>query len=161
MDHHGYLCEQHANLAWGRIEWRDTDRCHAEIPYAEARNYVRTEARAKRTAERRKPASMGQIYYVRVDGLVKVGWTTKLADRVRAYGPKAELVVNYPGTRADEAALHRQLTPARFRGREWYSDNDVIQMFIAQALEKYGPPRFQRIDWTEAPRQNIKPRRSR
>lgn len=159
IGHEGYLCESHADKVWYKIEWRDADRSSEEIVGREGRDYTRVEARAKRTVERRKPSSMGEIYFVQVDELIKVGWTTKLADRVRAYGPNAVLLANYPGSRADEAALHRQLTPARYRGREWYSDGDIIRMFISEAIEKHGPPRFQTIGWSE-PRQVVAGKRA-
>lgn len=146
---HLAVCEGHADSIWYRIEQRDADTSDEMIVGREGRDYVRAEARAKRTIDRRKPTSVGEIYFVQVDDLIKVGWTSKLADRIRAYGPKAILLANYPGTRADEAALHRQLTPARFRGREWYSDCDIIRMFIAEAITKHGPPRFQTVGWTE------------
>lgn len=155
------LCELHAGLVWETVENRDARQLDVLIPGSEWRDYVRAETRAKRSVERRKPASIGQIYFVRIGEPIKVGWTTKLADRVRAYGPTAELLVNYPGSRADEATLHRQLTPSRFRGREWYSETDIIQAFIAEALKKYGRPRFDRIDWTEPKTSNVKPKTRR
>lgn len=160
VGHEGYLCEDHAGLIWQIVERRDADHCDELVPGAEGRNYIRTEARAKRTTERRKPTAMGEVYFVQVDDLIKVGWTSKLADRVRSYGPKAVLLVNYPGTRADEAALHRQLTPARSHGREWYADCDITRAFIAEAREKHGRPRFSRIEWTEPKKSNIRPKAS-
>ena len=154
----GRVCEFHADVIWRKVERRDADSCHIDLAGMEAREYDRAEARAKRTKGRRKPTAMGEIYFVRIDDLIKVGWTTKLADRIRAYGPNATLLANYPGTRADEAALHRQLTPARFRGREWYSDTDVIRAFIAEALATHGPPRFKSIPWTEPKSSNVRPK---
>lgn len=160
IGHEGYMCEHHADRVWLKVERRDAEKCDEIVPGAEAREYDRAEARAKRAVETRKPVAMGEIYFVQVDGLIKVGWTTKLADRIRAYGPKAELLANYPGTRSDEAALHRQLKPARFKGREWYSDTDVIRAFITEATQKHGPPRFQRIEWT-TPKQIVAGKRHR
>jgi hypothetical protein len=148
----GYLCEFHADTIWHKVEWRDADTCDQITTGAEGREYTRAEARKKRAGERRKPAAMGQIYFVQVDGLIKVGWTSKLLDRIRAYGPKATLLANYPGTRSDEADLHRQLAPARFKGREWYTDGDVVRLFINEALAKHGPPRFTSISWTQPKR---------
>lgn len=156
----GYLCEQHADAIWFRVEQRDTDNCDQPIVGAEGRESTRAESRKKRTVEKRKPSAMGQIYFVLVDGLIKVGWTASLADRVRAYGPKATLLVNYPATRADETALHKQLTPARAHGREWYSDCGITRMFIDEALAKHGPPRFTAIGWTE-PKQVVAGKRHR
>lgn len=143
------LCHFHADLIWHTVEWRDTDRYDETVEGAEGRAYTRVEARAKRSEVQRKPAAMGEIYYVRVGGLIKVGWTTKLADRVRSYGPDAVLLANYPGTRADEGALHRQLKPARYKGREWYTDGGVTDLFIKRALKEHGPPRFTTVGWTE------------
>lgn len=68
--------------------------------------------------------------------------------------------MNYPGTRADEAALHRQLTPSRFKGREWYSDTPIVQRFIEDALKIYGPPRFEQLGWTK-PKQIVAGKRHR
>lgn len=155
----GRVCERHANGIWETVEMRDATHRDQNIPGMESRDYIRSDARKIRAVERRKPTSVGEIYFVRIDDLIKVGWTSKLADRIRAYGPKAELLANYPGTRADEAALHRQLTPARFRGREWYSDTDIIRAFVAEAVAKHGRPRFARIDWTEPKTSNVKPKR--
>lgn len=155
----GGICERHAGSIWERVEWRDARKRDEAIPGMEGRDYIRADARKVKAIERRKPTSVGEIYFVRIDDLVKVGWTSKLADRIRSYGPKAELLVNYPGTRADEAALHRQLTPARFKGREWYRETDIIQAFIAEALEKHGRPRFASIEWTTPKTSNVKPKR--
>lgn len=84
----GQVCEKHADAIWERVEMRDAHKRHEDIPGMESRDYVRDDARKIRAAERRKPTSQGQIYFVRMDGLIKVGWTSKLAERVRAYGPK-------------------------------------------------------------------------
>lgn len=145
----GRICEKHAGDIWLYVETRDTEQCDKAIPGAEAREYHRADLRKKRAVARRKPTAHGEIYFVLVDGLVKVGWTSKLADRIRAYGPKAVVLANYPGTRSDEATLHRQLTPARAHGREWYHDSDVVRLFVNEALAKYGPPRFETVGWTE------------
>ena len=153
-----YLCEFHADAAWRQVEMRDTTQTDATVPGAEGREYERAEARAKRSSARRKPTAMGQIYFVRMDGLIKVGWTTKLADRVRSYGPKALLLANYPGTRADEANLHRQLAPSRHSGREWYHEDDVVTAFITEAIGRHGAPRFEQIAWTR-PKEAVRPRR--
>lgn len=145
----GQVCEEHADDIWERVEMRDAKERHQKLPGMEAREYIRADARKIKAVERRKPSSTGQIYYVQLDGIIKVGWTTILAERIRSYGPKAVLLANYPGTRADETALHRQLAPVRFKGREWYSDGPIIRDFIARAIEQHGPPRFDSLNWTE------------
>lgn len=154
----GELCEPHADAAWYEVEKRDALRFEQDIVGAEGRDYMRDEFRKQRKAARAKPTALGEIYFVQIDDLIKVGWTSKLAERIRAYGPKAILLANYPGTRKDEAALHRQLVPARFRGREWYVDGPIIRAFIDEAVAKHGPPRFDAIPWTEPKGTPTKPR---
>lgn len=90
----------------------------------------------------------GDIYFVRVGDLVKVGWTRDLWSRLKSYGASAVLLVSYPATRQDETNLHRQLTPARAKGREWYEDGAIIEHFINEALAKYGPPEQFEGLWT-------------
>lgn len=93
----------------------------------------------------------GDIYFVKIGELVKVGWTRDLYQRIKSYGASAVLLVNYPATRDDELALHRNLTPARAKGREWYFDNGVIAMYVSEALAKYGPPADMSTLWTRPP----------
>lgn len=94
----------------------------------------------------------GDIYFVRVGSLVKVGWTRDLYSRLKSYGASAELLVSYPATRTDETDLHRQLRPALAKGREWYEDGEIIASFVAEALTRYGmPPTFDTL-WTEPKR---------
>lgn len=102
----------------------------------------------------------GDIYFVRVGELVKVGWTRDLWARLKAYGASAVLLASYPATRQDETNLHRQLTPARAKGREWYEDGAVIAHFIDEALAKYGaPPKLDGL-WTQ-PKRTVAGKRHR
>lgn len=101
----------------------------------------------------------GHIYFVRLNGLIKVGWSRLVDDRLRAYGPDVELLVIYEGTRADETNLHRQLRPALARGREWYEDNAITQRFLADAVAKHGAPDPAMYDTWTRPKDIIKTRR--
>lgn len=111
------------------------------------------EKRRKREEAEEQAAFMaredGDIYFVRIGDLIKVGWTRDLWSRLKSYGASAELLVSYPATRQDETNLHRQLTPARAKGREWYEDGQVVAMFIGEALAKYGPPETFDDMWTK------------
>lgn len=99
----------------------------------------------------------GHIYFVRLNGLVKVGWSRAVHQRLRAYGPLADVLCIYPGTRTDETNLHRQLRPVLARGREWYEDCKIIADFVARAVEEHGPPTVH-DEWTK-PKAVIRPRR--
>lgn len=68
------------------------------------------------------------IYAVRVRGVVKIGHTTDLAQRLHSLG-SIDLLAFAPGmTFEDELDLHRSLRGHAVRGREWYpvDDPDVL-----------------------------------
>lgn len=149
------ICYDHA-----AVVWRQTVRWHArDEKFAEAVADVneRAAARRAREHEERKVRNLaqihGDIYFIRIGGLVKVGWTRDLWARVKSYGASAELLAYYPATRADETTLHRQLRPALAKGREWYEDGAVIALFIKESFEKHGAKvRTFEDMWTEPKR---------
>lgn len=156
------MCYDHA-----AVVWRSLVAHHANDPkFAEAVADVNERAAQRdqreheeRKASRKANVTHGDIYFVRLGGLVKVGWTRDLWGRLKSYGASAELLVSYPGSRDDETNLHRQLRPALAKGREWYHDGEIIAHFIHEALAKYGtPPRFDDM-WTQ-PKQVVAGKRA-
>lgn len=115
--------------------------------------------RQGRQARARNIDLPGEIYYARVGGLIKVGWSSVLYQRIRSYGADAELLAHYKGTRRDEANLHRQLAPSRAKGREWYNDDPIIRAFISNTIRQHGPPRFTEALWTK-PKQIVAGKRA-
>lgn len=99
----------------------------------------------------------GHIYYVRLNGLIKAGWTRDLYDRLRHYGPDVEILAHYPATRDDETHLHRQLRPFLAKGREWYEDCKALADFVAKAVEQHGPPTV-KPEWSQPKQKAVKPR---
>lgn len=150
------LCFDHLLSAYSHA------RAFADEPimHAAADRYL---ARRKAAEDAEKAAYLartdGAIYFVRLNDLVKVGWTRSLKPRIKSYGASAELLVTYPGTRDDETNLHRQLTPARAKGREWYEDGPIVQGFIDKALAQYGMPPTLDL-WTK-PKQVVAGKRHR
>lgn len=123
------------------------------------------EARAARTATEESARQQqflertnGDIYYVRLNGLIKVGWSRELEKRLRAYGPDVEVLCHYPATRDDETNLHRQLRPFLARGREWYEDCPALADFVAKAIAEYGTPNAGA--WWSTPKQIVGMKRS-
>lgn len=108
---------------------------------------VKIDAEAERAKREHLAKTTGAIYFVRLNGLVKVGWSRTVDARLQAYGPDVEVLCIYPATRNDETCLHRQLTPARARGREWYEDGPIIKAFVDEAVAKWGKPRVADL-WT-------------
>lgn len=65
-----------------------------------------------------EPAAGEMVYYMRFGDRVKIGYTTNLTSRLKAV-PNDELLATEPGTRAVEAARHRQFRELRLTG-EWF-----------------------------------------
>ena len=70
-------------------------------------------------APKPEPATKpGVVYFIRLGGLIKIGFTTSLAMRLRDL-PYEELLGIVPGTMRDEKALHQQFAHLRRTG-EWF-----------------------------------------
>lgn len=148
------LCFDHQAVVWQMCMKHYANNSEFIEAIADVNERLAARLEGEREQEKREFAARqdGEIYFVRLGELVKVGWTRDLWSRLKSYGASAQLLVSYPATRDDETTLHRQLRPALAKGREWYHDGDVINHFIAEALEKYGPPvQFETL-WTEPKR---------
>lgn len=143
------ICYDHAATVWAELVHHHARRdkfieAIADVNEGIASRYATEKVQEKVDFLKRQD---GDIYFIKLNGLVKVGWSRDLHQRVRSYGASAELLASYPATRDDETNLHRQLRPALAKGREWYDDGDVIQAFINEALAKYGAPTLT-VQWT-------------
>lgn len=136
------ICIRHASVIWQQMARFARTPEMIEAVADVQRGVAERDARLheERKASRLANVAHGDIYFVRVGNLIKVGWTRDLWSRLKAYGASAELLVSYPGSRDDETNLHRQLSPARAKGREWYTDGPIVAKFIADALSQYGQP---------------------
>lgn len=156
------MCYDHAAVVWRTLVTRNANDPKFAEAVADVNERVAQRERREheeRKASRKANTTHGDIYFVRLGGLVKVGWTRDIWGRLKSYGASAELLVCYPGSRDDETNLHRQLTPARAKGREWYEDGAIIAHYIDEALAKYGmPPAFDDM-WTQ-PKQVVAGKRA-
>lgn len=156
------MCYLHAAVIWHRAiggNSRDPDMLEAVADLNEKHAERTREIQAARQAEHLARTD-GDIYFVRLNHLVKVGWTRDLERRIKSYGASVEVLVYYPGTRDDETALHRQLRPALAKGREWYEDGPIVQRFIDDALKQYGTPTLN-VYWTKPKKDAVGTRRRR
>lgn len=144
------ICHPHAAVVWnGLVEFHAKRGEFAEaIADVNERVAARSAGEATERKERHLSRTDGEIYYLRLNGLIKVGWSRCFYDRLKAYGPDVEVLAHYEGTRSDETNLHRQLRPALAKGREWYHDCDIVQAFVKEAIENHGPPTLTSYDWT-------------
>lgn len=81
---------------------------------------------------------LGTVYVLvdRDHGRFKVGWTGGDPEKrcraiATAAGIELELIASYPGTRADEAAAHRDLAPWHIMG-EWFRQTPEVVDWITR-----------------------------
>lgn len=86
------------------------------------------------------PPKLGTVYYVEIAGHIKIGWTSDLTKRMHSYPPNSSLLATHPGTRSDEARLHKRFAHHRTHGREWYAPVPSILHHIAGVKREYGEP---------------------
>jgi hypothetical protein len=70
----------------------------------------------------------GAIYFIRLGSLVKIGFSTSLAQRLRDL-PHEEVLGVIAGTMRDEKALHARFAHLRQTG-EWFRQGDDLMEFI-------------------------------
>lgn len=152
------LCSEHAVVVHQQVANNHTEPLLVE---ASTRLLAYKEAQATAAAEEAKRARLartdGHLYFIRLNGLIKAGWSRTVDERLHSYGPDVEVLCIYPGTRDDETNLHRQLAPVRARGREWYEDGKVIADYVARVIAEHGEPNY-RSGWS-TPKEVIRPRR--
>lgn len=143
-DHKRHLpmCLDHLAVAVAQSRPRENDPLMVgALASVFERRMVARKAREDAAKAARLARTDGHIYFIRLNGLIKVGWSRDIEQRINSYGPRVKVLALYPGSRDDETNLHRQLRPARALGREWYEDGPILADFITVALEQYGPPR--------------------
>lgn len=106
-----------------------------------------------------KPPEPGWIYYLQSGGHIKIGWTSDLERRMRAYPPGSQLLAVHAGTRADEATMHRRFAVHRTHGREWYPLAADLMRHIASVTGEHGPPPA--VDFAGKPAEIPRPHRDR
>lgn len=145
------VCWDHAMLITKMVEpeWENRDVLAVRLIRAtRAVDNAEAEAAQDDADYQRGWLDGGHLYFVRVGNMIKLGWSSKLRARLKQYGASAEVLCHWPGTRADETALHRQLRPQLARGREWYHDNDVLAGVIGDYIKRHGEPTVL-PEWTQ------------
>lgn len=82
----------------------------------------------------------GVVYYVRVGAYIKIGWSSDLAKRMRAYSPDSVLLATEPGDRQLETRRHRMFAAHRTHGREWYAMVPALLHHIDTITTEHGAP---------------------
>lgn len=82
----------------------------------------------------------GVVYYLRINNLVKIGFTTNLAQRSRAYPPGSELLAVEPATTYTERERHQDFSRWRAQGREWFHESETLSQHIESLVAAHGLP---------------------
>lgn len=70
------------------------------------------------------------VYYVRVGELIKIGTTTQIKARLRAYPPGSSLLATEPGGLDAEQRRHDQFAGALAHGNEWFHPTTKLMVHI-------------------------------
>jgi hypothetical protein len=83
-------------------------------------------------AERRRYGAepVGQVYYLQVGKLIKIGYTENLTRRLGEYPPDARVLAVEPGNRATERRRHEQFAEDLEHGYEWFAPSPVLLTHI-------------------------------
>jgi hypothetical protein len=92
------------------------------------------------------PERPGEVYYLRVGRLIKIGYTQQFVGRMATYPPDAELLARHAGTREYETGLHRRFAQYLAHRKEWYHPGpdlmEHIEAIVAAAAARgqdHGP----------------------
>lgn len=86
------------------------------------------------------PDAEGIVYYARISGHIKIGYTTDLTKRSKAYPPDTELLAVEPGDRQLEHRRHVQFARYLQRGREWFTEGPTLIEHIEALAKQYRVP---------------------
>lgn len=126
------VCRPHSLQIWERVQTQHLESAGSAVTTesADDREARQTDERKRRT---QVSLTQGRIYFIELDDKIKVGWTSNLENRLKSYPPHAQVVVSYPGTRADERDLHRTLKTELAVGREWYGRTPLVLRCMREA----------------------------
>ena len=98
------------------------------------------DARMARMLEQADNNADGWVYYMRINGRIKIGFTTNLRQRSRNYPPGTELLAVEPGTPELEKRRHGQFSRSLAQGREWFAESEALTGHIARLAKEYATP---------------------
>jgi len=80
----------------------------------------------------------GCVYFVRVPGFIKIGWTTDITARIAGMQTGSphliELLATRPGSIQDERDMHSRFAHLHFRG-EWFHEHPLILTYIEKKVK--------------------------
>lgn len=88
-----------------------------------------------------KPDAVGHVYYVRVGDLIKIGYSSDVRRRLKAYPPDSVLLAVEPGPSSVEGERHGEFRAFLERGREWFRPSRQLLAHIEALVAAHGDPK--------------------
>lgn len=82
----------------------------------------------------------GWIYYLHINDMVKIGYTTDIIRRIRDYPPNSPLLGVHPGTPELEKQFHEIFKGSLAQGREWFRLDPDVLAHCEKVRAEYGDP---------------------
>lgn len=90
--------------------------------------------------EKSRGDAPGWVYYLRVHDKIKIGFSSRIKQRLKSYPPESELLAVHPGTTSLEHQIHKEFAAFLSHGREWFTPNAALSDHIDGVNDQYGPP---------------------
>lgn len=97
---------------------------------------------------RKDSAGPGFVYYIRINGQIKIGYAADVTARMRHYPPGSELLAVEAGTLHTEKERHQQFGRDRVRGREWFNESQTLAAHITEVVAANGKPDVLAYEYT-------------
>jgi hypothetical protein len=154
------LCVSHAWDVYAAVQ-DDVDN-QPKISEHQLNRLIEGRQRRVREDEARESRAIepGWVYYVRITDRIKVGYSTDVRQRMRAYPPHAQLLAIHPGTPTLERQVHADLKGHLAQGREWFRPDPEVMAHIDRVLADFGPvPESFRYTFRDGSSAQVKPHR--
>lgn len=152
------LCGMHAKQLANARGFRDNIVKHPDVVFEEmlARRdeHVHLQqqsifklAAAHSAEQSRIRSAKGHVYYIRLRGCIKIGFTINMKARMGQLMPD-KILATEPGTRKLEARRHKQFDKLRADiGREYFKPESDLMDHIAAVRKEHGEPAM--TDWAD------------
>ena len=132
-------CQFH--IAANVIKTSDYPELSVAVRINEQNRRLKERDAAKAVAKiRRGDPSEGFVYYIRINGQIKIGYAADVTARMRHYPPGSELLAVEPGTLQLERERHIEFANDLERGREWFGESARLIRHMASVVELRGDP---------------------
>lgn len=79
----------------------------------------------------------GNIYYLLVGELIKIGYTKNMEQRMRQYPPHSKLLAVHPGTMRTERQMHSMFFNSIVKGKEWFAITPALIKHIENVRDRF------------------------